>query len=139
VIADRLTDGEATALIVADQAMRRGKSVDMLAIADEAARSVPTLRRIVVRRRAGLRFVPVATQRTNEDLPATLSQAVALSLGRAYTPERLIVLDALPKTRNLKTMRRVIRAILIGESPGDLSSLLNPECLESIRVAGNRK
>lgn len=119
--------------------MRRGKSVDMLAIADEAATSVRTLRRIVVRRRAGLRFVPVATQRTNEDLPATLSQAVALSLGRAYTPERLIVLDALPKTRNLKTMRRVIRAILIGESPGDLSSLLNPECLESIRVAGNRK
>ena len=50
----------------------------------------------------------------------------------------LVVLDALPKTRNLKTMRRVIRALLVGDAPGDLSSLLNPESLDPIRAAGAR-
>ena len=33
----------------------------------------------------------------------------------------------LPRTRNMKVMRRVVRAAWLGEEPGDLSTLVNPE------------
>jgi acetyl-CoA synthetase len=39
----------------------------------------------------------------------------------------------IPKTRNAKLMRRVIRAAYLDESPGDLSALVNPEAVEEIR------
>ena len=38
--------------------------------------------------------------------------------------------DDLPKTRNLKIMRRVIRAAYTDEDPGDVSALANPEALD---------
>jgi len=39
----------------------------------------------------------------------------------------------LPKTRNAKIMRRVIRAVYLGRNPGDLSALENPEAIEEIK------
>jgi acetyl-CoA synthetase len=39
----------------------------------------------------------------------------------------------LPKTRNAKIMRRVIRAAYLGIDQGDLSSLENPSAVEEIR------
>ena len=41
-------------------------------------------------------------------------------------------MSALPKTRSAKIVRRAVRAKAIGEDPGDLSSLENPESLEEI-------
>jgi acetyl-CoA synthetase len=41
----------------------------------------------------------------------------------------------LPKTRNAKVMRRVIRSAYLGEAAGDLSSLENPQAVEEIRQA----
>lgn len=79
--------------------------------------------------------VPVAGVQADAAFDEQLKLAVSDALGRTYAPKRIVVLEALPKTRNLKTMRRVIRALLLGEPPGDLTSLLNPECLESIRGA----
>jgi acetyl-CoA synthetase len=35
-------------------------------------------------------------------------------------------------------MRRVIRAAYLGESPGDISSLENPQAIEAIRRATSR-
>ncbi len=43
--------------------------------------------------------------------------------------------SALPKTRNAKVMRRVIRAAYLGEDPGDLSALENPAAVDEIRNA----
>ena len=45
----------------------------------------------------------------------------------------------IPKTRNAKVMRRVIRAAYLGESPGDLSALVNPEAVEEIRRQLDRR
>ena len=39
-----------------------------------------------------------------------------------------------PRTRNLKVMRRVIRAVLTGTSPGDVTALVNPESLDELRA-----
>jgi acetyl-CoA synthetase len=41
----------------------------------------------------------------------------------------------LPKTRNAKVMRRIIRSAYLGQDPGDTSSLLNLEAVEQIRQA----
>jgi acetyl-CoA synthetase len=61
--------------------------------------------------------------------------AVAAELGKAFKPERVVWVSALPKTRSAKIVRRAVRARAIGEDPGDLSSLENPEALDEIAAA----
>jgi len=46
---------------------------------------------------------------------------------------------ALPKTRNAKVMRRVIRSAYLGEDAGDLSALENPQAVEEIKSSGSLK
>ena len=62
-----------------------------------------------------------------------LSKVVVHGLGVPFRPKAVLLVSDLPKTRNLKIMRRVIRAAYLGEDPGDLSSLVNPEAVEEIR------
>ena len=47
----------------------------------------------------------------------------------------MLFVSDLPKTRNAKVMRRMIRAAYLGQEPGDTSSLVNPEAVEEIRNA----
>jgi acetyl-CoA synthetase len=61
-----------------------------------------------------------------------VADAVAATLGRAFRPERVVFVDALPKTRSAKIVRRAVRAVAVGDDPGDLSSVENPEALEAI-------
>jgi acetyl-CoA synthetase len=56
-------------------------------------------------------------------------------LGKAFRPERIVFVGALPKTRSAKIVRRAVRARALGRDPGDLSSLENPESLEEIERA----
>ena len=67
--------------------------------------------------------------------PRTSPRAVADELGKAFTPERVIFVSALPKTRSAKIVRRAVRARALGQDPGDLSTLENPEALEEIARA----
>jgi acetyl-CoA synthetase len=60
---------------------------------------------------------------------------VAEMLGKAFTPERIVFVGSLPKTRSAKIVRRAVRAKVLGKDPGDLSSLENPEALEEIANA----
>jgi len=60
---------------------------------------------------------------------------VADELGRAFTPERVVFVGSLPKTRSAKIVRRAVRAKVLGKDPGDLSSLENPDSLEEIARA----
>jgi acetyl-CoA synthetase len=52
-----------------------------------------------------------------------LRELVAAALGKAMSPRAVHVVEALPKTRNGKILRRVARASYIGAPPGDLSSI----------------
>jgi acetyl-CoA synthetase len=63
---------------------------------------------------------------------ATVADAVAEALGKAFKPERILWVSSLPKTRSAKIVRRAVRARVLGKDPGDLSSLENPESLEEI-------
>jgi acetyl-CoA synthetase len=61
-----------------------------------------------------------------------VSNAVTGVLGKAFRPDRILWVSALPKTRSAKIVRRAVRARALGKDPGDLSSLENPEALEEI-------
>ena len=54
-------------------------------------------------------------------------------LGKSFKPDKVIFVKDLPKTRNMKIMRRVIKSCLTNEDPGDISTLLNPESVEEIK------
>jgi acetyl-CoA synthetase len=71
----------------------------------------------------------------SEALRAELKELVAASLGKPLAPREILFVSDLPKTRNAKVMRRMIRAAYLGEEPGDTSSLVNPEAVEEIRRA----
>jgi acetyl-CoA synthetase len=60
---------------------------------------------------------------------------VAADLGKAFAPDRVVFVPALPKTRSAKIVRRAVRATVLGRDPGDLSSVENPEALEAISAA----
>jgi acetyl-CoA synthetase len=67
--------------------------------------------------------------------PEDLRRSVGDQLGKSFLPGRIVFVGQLPKTRSAKIVRRAIRATALGEDPGDLSSLENPEALEGIRAA----
>ena len=71
-------------------------------------------------------------------LQSELKTLVAKDMGKPLAPSRIHFVSGLPKTRNAKVMRRVIRAAYLGEDPGDLSALENPGLVEEIRAAGER-
>jgi len=73
----------------------------------------------------------VARQGEAED-DARVAAAVAAALGKAFRPERILWVGALPKTRSAKIVRRAVKARALGKDPGDLSSLENPESLDEI-------
>ena len=69
----------------------------------------------------------------NGELNARLTALVIERLGKPLKPKAIEFVRDLPKTRNAKVMRRVIRAAYLGDAPGDLSSLENPQAVEDIR------
>ncbi|MGW8251357.1 MAG: AMP-binding enzyme, partial [Anaerolineales bacterium] len=71
-----------------------------------------------------------------DDLRSELYQMVVDALGKPLAPKDVLFVSDLPRTRNAKLMRRVIRAAYLGEDTGDISSLVNPEAVEEIRNAG---
>jgi acetyl-CoA synthetase len=70
------------------------------------------------------------------ELADAVAARVADELGKAFKPDRIVFVDALPKTRSAKIVRRALRAKVLGTDPGDLSSVENPESLDAIEPAG---
>jgi len=74
-------------------------------------------------------------QEASDELAAEVAEQAAAVLGRAFKPDRVVFVSALPKTRSAKIVRRAVRAKALGKDPGDLSSIENPEALEDIARA----
>ncbi len=72
----------------------------------------------------------------SDSLRREIKQAVVGQLGKALQPKDVRFVRDLPKTRNAKIMRRVIRAAYLGQKEmGDISSLENPAAVEEIARA----
>jgi len=69
----------------------------------------------------------------HSSLETKLKALVAKDMGKPLAPSRIHFVSALPKTRNAKVMRRVIRSAYLGEDAGDLSALENPQAVEELK------
>ena len=69
------------------------------------------------------------------DLQAKITSSVRDIIGPIAKPDVILVTSALPKTRSGKIMRRILRKLAAGEGDqlGDVSTLLNPECVDELR------
>ena len=67
-------------------------------------------------------------------IPAAVSASVERELGKPFKPKAVHVIPRLPKTRNGKILRRVIRNVFVGDPPGDLSSTDDLAALDAIRA-----
>src|SRR4030095_5471901 len=79
-------------------------------------------------------------QTADAEWTARLPALFVERLGKPLKPRAIEFVRDLPKTRNAKVMRRVIRTTYLGDEPGDLSSLENPQAVDDIRaVATNAR
>src|SRR5216684_3839925 len=67
-----------------------------------------------------------------DELAVELEDVVAAALGKPLRPKAVHFVTDLPRTRNAKILRRVVRSVYTGKDPGDLSSLENPSALAAI-------
>jgi acetyl-CoA synthetase len=69
----------------------------------------------------------------SEELRQALKKQVVDALGKTLRPEDVRFVDVLPKTRSGKIVRGVIKRAFVGDDPGDLSSIENPNAVVGIR------
>lgn len=65
---------------------------------------------------------------------AELVAHVGRQLGKPLRPARVHRVAAIPKTRNGKTVRRVMRSAYLGTGLGDLSAIENPAAIDALRT-----
>ncbi len=70
----------------------------------------------------------------SDSLKAELRSMLVSEMGKPLAPQAVHFVADLPKTRNAKVMRRMLRAAYLGEPAGDTSSLVNPETLEGLEA-----
>jgi acetyl-CoA synthetase len=85
----------------------------------------------------GETIVCVVVVRADAEASPSLGQELRASvrehLGSAFTPSSVLFVPSLPKTRSAKIVRRAVRAALVGDDTGDLSSLEDPHAIDAIR------
>ena len=79
--------------------------------------------------------VPAPGIEPDEVLRSELVAAIETDLGKAFRPGAVRFVTTLPRTRSAKIVRRAVRAAVLGEDPGDLSTLEDPLALDAIRAA----
>jgi acetyl-CoA synthetase len=118
VAGKRLGPAEVESALVAHQA-----------VAEAAAIGVPD----PVKGEALVVFVVLKPGVTDSpELRVALARRVAEDLGKALAPHAVEIVSELPKTRNAKVLRRVVRSVYLGTDPGDLSSLENRSAIDAI-------
>jgi acetyl-CoA synthetase len=55
-------------------------------------------------------------------------------IGKIARPRRILIVPDMPKTRSGKLMRRVLAALSNNMNTGDITTLANPDVVESVRV-----
>jgi acetyl-CoA synthetase len=68
-------------------------------------------------------------------LKKELVKHLRTTIGTVATPEEVIFVDKLPKTRSGKIMRRVLKAVAAGSGIGDVSTLDDSTSVEEVRKA----
>lgn len=77
--------------------------------------------------------VLTTVDKESENLRNILKSNLIQAMGKALAAKDIHFVSDIPKTRNAKVMRRLVRAAYLNESLGDNSSLVNPTSLQEIR------
>jgi acetyl-CoA synthetase len=102
------------------------------AVAEAAAIGVPD----ALKGEALVLFVTLRPDKEwRETLRAEIERAVIKALGKSLKPQAILFVKELPRTRNGKILRRLVRSSYLGEHPGDVSALENPGALFAIAEA----
>ncbi|MGP6220609.1 AMP-binding protein [Caldiplasma sukawensis] len=76
------------------------------------------------------------TGNNSQQTKMEIEERVTAYFGKSFRPKYIVCLDELPKTKNGKIMRRVLRAALCNEDTGDISTLANPDLVYKIKEIG---
>ncbi|NSX14080.1 propionate--CoA ligase [Cupriavidus taiwanensis] len=76
-----------------------------------------------------------ATPQARLALEGELMKTVEQQLGAVARPARVLFVNALPKTRSGKLLRRAMQAVAEGRDPGDLTTIEDPGALEQLQAA----
>lgn len=76
--------------------------------------------------------------KASEQLRKELLQTVRRELGPVAVIGELNFVDSLPKTRSGKIMRRVFKAVVLGQDPGDITTIEDEGSVEEARKAWQR-
>ena len=113
-----------------DELKLEAAALDGTPVAEAAAVGIPD----PVKGQAVVVFVVARPGADLASIPAAVSRSIERELGKPFRPHAVHVIPRLPKTRNGKILRRVIRNVFLGEPPGDLSSMDDLPSLEPIRA-----
>ncbi len=73
-------------------------------------------------------------------LEEEINELVKKEIGAIARPEKIYIVDDLPKTRSGKIMRRILKKIMAGEKDfGDVSTLVNPDVITELQNLVERK
>lgn len=80
-------------------------------------------------------FVVLRTGFTpTDELRADLVKHIRNTIGPIATPDAIVIVNKLPKTRSGKIMRRLLKAVLVGAALGDVSTLEDEGSVEDIKA-----
>ena len=83
-------------------------------------------------------FCKLNEENYREGLEVELKDKVAHELGKPLKPVDIFFVSDIPKTRNGKIMRRIIKKAFMKENVGDITGLQNPDTLNEIANIENR-
>jgi acetyl-CoA synthetase len=73
----------------------------------------------------------------SDELRAELIKHIRTTIGPIATPDAIVMVNKLPKTRSGKIMRRLLKAVLVGAPLGDMSTLEDEGSIEDIKATYN--
>lgn len=82
-------------------------------------------------------FVVAKSGFAQDGIANDVTGAIRQTIGPIASPHKVYIVSDLPKTRSGKIMRRLLRKAITGEDMGDISTLMNPESIESIKKVVN--
>lgn len=76
------------------------------------------------------------TGEAGDEVSSLIRKQIQTDLGKSFSPKHIVHLESLPKTKNGKILRRVIRNVFLNTDPGDTSTIDDPDSLDRIRKIG---
>jgi acetyl-CoA synthetase len=67
------------------------------------------------------------------ELETELRKYIDKMIGPIARPEKVILIEDLPKTRSGKIMRRILKSLIKNAPVGDITTLQNPESVQAIK------